>query len=85
MPKFSACVSLMQAVHIIRNRREQCSKPKKIALFASSKELLSSVCGGIRDEAILLLSSPIFLSSNIFISTYFAQYFAQCCSILLKV
>ena len=35
-----------------------------------------------RDEAILLLSS---FPAILFISTYFAQYFAQCCSILLKV
>ena len=35
-----------------------------------------------RDKAILLLFSPIFLSSNSF---YISTYFAQCCNILLNV
>ena len=38
-----------------------------------------------RDEPILLFISPIFLSGNSFFLTYYAQYFAPSCNILLKV
>ena len=40
---------------------------------------------GSRDEAILLFFLPIFLSGNSFFLTYYAQYFARSCNILLKV
>ena len=39
----------------------------------------------IRDEPILLFISPIFLSGKSFFLTYYAQYFAPSCDILLKV
>ena len=38
-----------------------------------------------RDKSILLLFSPIFLSGNSFLLTYYAQDFVQSFNILLKV
>ena len=53
--------------------------------LASSPWLKPWSCMHTRDQSILLLISPIFLSGNSFSLTYYAQDFAQSFNILLKV
>ena len=61
-----------------------CDIANGITLYFKQHLIKKSTFDVFRNQSILLLFSPIFLSGNSFILTYYAQYFAQSFNVLLK-